>query len=443
LKAKKKDIKVRNLFRKKLVKAAVVPDDLVKRELMRRLEMKEFLRLNLSRFNIWYLALIAGVLITGSLLLFSGDRKSADLHKLLPESTASKGTEFVIDKQDAIRHPFNRGAVDTSFEKVTITQKAAIPVLNIGQNTDNQSVELSPSQVYVAVGSEKKVLEEIKSSEKIVAAPDSSIGIELFEASATEGCTPLRLKFHRNPGSCDSCRWTFGDGGFSTENDPEWIYDTEGEYKVGLTVFCKMGHQETYFKTIIVSPRPAAKFEIIPENPAIPGGRVTFINYSTGASRFKWDFGDGKVSFDFESKHIYDKPGSYNVSLVVASDKGCIDSMKVENAFSGSEYFIRFPNAFIPNQQGPSGGYYSARSNESSAVFYPVSSGVTEYQLRIFSKLGILIFETNDINIGWDGYLNGVLNTAGVYIWKVRGKFRNGETFIRMGDVTLLRAVPN
>ena len=31
-----------------------------------------------------------------------------------------------------------------------------------------------------------------------------------------------------------------------------------------------------------------------------------------------------------------------------------------------------------------------------------------------------------------DNYVN-----PGVYIWKVRGKFRNGEPFIKMGDVTL------
>ncbi len=65
MKAKKRDIKVRELFRKKLDKVAVVPSDSVRRELMRNLEKKEFLRFNLSRFNIWYLALITGTIIAG------------------------------------------------------------------------------------------------------------------------------------------------------------------------------------------------------------------------------------------------------------------------------------------------------------------------------------------------------------------------------------------
>ncbi|PKK89316.1 MAG: hypothetical protein CVV62_01435 [Tenericutes bacterium HGW-Tenericutes-7] len=124
---------------------------------------------------------------------------------------------------------------------------------------------------------------------------------------------------------------------------------------------------------------------------------------------------------------------------MVFNEYGCPDSIMVRNAFSGSAYFIEFPNAFIPNPDGTSGGVYSSKSDESAQVFHPVFHGISEYQLKIFSKLGILIFESNDINIGWDGYLNGQLSNPGVYIWKVRGKYRNGEPFIKMGDLTLLK----
>jgi hypothetical protein len=127
------------------------------------------------------------------------------------------------------------------------------------------------------------------------------------------------------------------------------------------------------------------------------------------------------------------------VKLVATSEFGCSDSLIVMNAFSGSEYFINFPNAFIPNSDGPSGGFYSNTSDESGQVFHPTSSGVTDYQLRIFSKFGILIFESSDVNIGWDGYYKGQIANPGVYIWKVRGSYRNGEPFVKMGDVTLLR----
>jgi hypothetical protein len=113
--------------------------------------------------------------------------------------------------------------------------------------------------------------------------------------------------------------------------------------------------------------------------------------------------------------------------------------MLIRNAFAGSGCFINFPNAFIPGSDGPSGGFYSSKSDEASQIFHPVSSGVNEFQLKIFSKQGILIFETNDISIGWDGYHKGHLCEPGVYVWKVRGTFTNGEPFVKMGDITLLK----
>jgi PKD repeat protein len=261
----------------------------------------------------------------------------------------------------------------------------------------------------------------------------------LFQVSDTEGCAPLNLTFYSESNSSDSCRWTFGDGGYSNEKNPKWIFDFEGEYKVVLNVFGKDGSKETSFKMITVYPRPKARFEINPENAVLPKDEIRFFNYSTDATNFEWNFGDGISSELFEPSHKYIKSGNFNVRLIATSDHGCSDSLTVMNAYSGSESFINFPNVFIPNVQGPSGGAYSAKSDEAALIFHPVSSGVSDYQLKIFSRLGILVFETNDINIGWDGYFKGQLSKAGVYIWKVRGTFRNGEPFIKTGDVTILR----
>jgi PKD repeat protein len=250
----------------------------------------------------------------------------------------------------------------------------------------------------------------------------------------------LKVKFANTlPEACDSCRWTFGDGGTSFEKDPEWIFDVEGEYKVSLQVFCKNGKVFSSGAIVIVYPHPKANFEISPENATVPDDEIRFLNYSSNAVKFGWDFGDGYHSDLFEPSHKYSDYGSYNVRLVATSDNGCSDSLTVTNAFSVSRFYIDFPNAFIPNIQGPSGGYYSSKSDEAAQIFHPSFSGVTEYQLKVFSKLGVLIFESSDVNLGWDGYNKGQLCDPGVYIWKVRGKFNNGEPFTKMGDVTLLK----
>jgi len=264
-------------------------------------------------------------------------------------------------------------------------------------------------------------------------------GTVLFEPSSKSGCLPMKVKFKNLVKSIDSCKWTFGDGGFSNEISPEWIFDVEGDFKVGLEIFGNDGFHGTYSTIITVHPKPQARFEISPEKPDLMDDEVLFLNYSTGSEKYNWNFGDGSISSLYEPRHKYSKFGNYNVRLIATSQFGCSDTLVFVNAFSGSEYSIEFPNAFIPNPDGPSGGYYSSKSDEAALVFHPSYSGVSEYQLRIFTKVGQLIFESNDVNIGWDGYYKGELVIPGVYIWKVRGNFRNGEPFVKMGDVTLLR----
>ena len=213
----------------------------------------------------------------------------------------------------------------------------------------------------------------------------------------------------------------------------------EGEYKVTLHAYISGELHSVSTCLITVFPRPVAHFQITGGDERMPGNKITLVNYSVNAVKCRWFFGDGGTSELYEPVHVYRESGDYNVSLIVTSEEGCTDTTVVVNPFKLSENYIRFPNAFFPDQNGPQGGFYSASSDDAANIFHPVSSGVTEYQLKIFSKRGILIFESNDINIGWDGYHKGQLCHSGVYIWKVRGNYINGEAFTKMGDLTLLK----
>lgn len=46
---------------------------------------------------------------------------------------------------------------------------------------------------------------------------------------------------------------------------------------------------------------------------------VNFVNTSTGASSFEWDFGDEQSSQEENPSHIYGEPGNYTVSLTATS----------------------------------------------------------------------------------------------------------------------------
>jgi gliding motility-associated-like protein len=108
------------------------------------------------------------------------------------------------------------------------------------------------------------------------------------------------------------------------------------------------------------------------------------------------------------------------------------------NAFTSQEQNIKVPNAFTPNLNGPTGGYYDVK-DYNNTVFHPVTNGeLLEFQLKVFNRMGVLLFVSNDLSIGWDGYYHEQLMKQDVYIWKIRGKFNNGKTFVESGDVILI-----
>jgi hypothetical protein len=58
--------------------------------------------------------------------------------------------------------------------------------------------------------------------------------------------------------------------------------------------------------------------------------------------------------------------------------------------------------------------------------------------LMVFTKWGEMVFYSNDVNIGWDGYIQGRLAATDVYAWKATATLSNGEKLQRIGNVTLL-----
>jgi len=440
VKEEQEDRMLSELFRRKLGNSELIPSAHTGSMVMRRVARKEFMRFSPGRFNAWY---AGGLIIAGAVLvvvLTTG--KSEEKESVSTLSTGDSNKEIVSAKssQNVIYSDIkeDKGTVTSITTRVIGSEKTSglTPNVNIpGNETGKAGSSVTPAEVPSVAdgGIVTGALPDRSKLQEAAKRSDNIIGL-----SVNEGCAPLKVIFKNKSLLSDSCRWSFGDGGFSSEENPEWIFDIEGDYEVLLRLFRKDGRQSFSSVIIKVHPTPVARFEILPENAVIPGDEITFINYSEGAAEFRWDFGDGTTSDLFEPRHSYEKYGNYNVRLIALSEHGCPDSLTVHNAF-GSGYYVRFPNAFIPNSNGPSEGYYSSRSDEDNYVFHPVHSGVAEYQMRIFSRQGMLVFESNDVNIGWDGYYKGQLVSPGVYIWKVRGNYINGEPFTLMGDVTLLK----
>ena len=99
---------------------------------------------------------------------------------------------------------------------------------------------------------------------------------------------------------------------------------------------------------------------------------------------------------------------------------------------------LTFPNAFTPGSTGPTDGTYDPRSFDND-VFFPRYSGVEAYRLEVFNRWGELLFVSDDVRKGWDGYYRGQPAKQDVYVWKAFARFSDGRETMLKGDVTLLR----
>ncbi len=255
----------------------------------------------------------------------------------------------------------------------------------------------------------------------------------------TSGCTPLVVHFRNLSKGAMTYLWDFGDKIFSSEQDPTHTYNIPGNYIVKLSV-TNIAGQSSFNGLIKVYEKPSALFSVYPNEVTNNAQIVVFTDYSHNGGSWFWNFGDGNTSIEQSPWHKYESEGTYKITLIVTSTDGCIDSMIYPSPIRVSYKVgnIRFPNAFKWNESGPTGGYWYEGELDDN-TFRPFFTNVIEYKLQIFNRWGVLLYESIELQKGWDGYFgNARLALEGVYVWKVVGRYADGTYFTKVGNVTFL-----
>ncbi|XZF16013.1 gliding motility-associated C-terminal domain-containing protein [Chitinophagaceae bacterium MMS25-I14] len=105
---------------------------------------------------------------------------------------------------------------------------------------------------------------------------------------------------------------------------------------------------------------------------------------------------------------------------------GCTTRDSIDIYVSPDSY-VDVPNAFSPG-------------SAPNAILKAVHRGNVQLrEFRIFNRWGAKMFETADINQGWDGTLNGQPQPMGVYVYVVEAVTPTGRVFYKQGNVTLIR----
>jgi len=133
------------------------------------------------------------------------------------------------------------------------------------------------------------------------------------------------------PSGTISYNWNFGDGNTSTATNANHSYTQTGTYIIKLLVTSNNGCVDSFFRTVNVFPNASVSFSVDKNAQCFAGNKFTFTNTTTveaGALlQYFWTLGDGNTSTSQDVVHSYTLPGTYNVILLVNTDKGCADNI--------------------------------------------------------------------------------------------------------------------
>lgn len=121
-------------------------------------------------------------------------------------------------------------------------------------------------------------------------------------------------------------KWTIAGTTYNVPSPVHYFSDT-GTYAVKLKVTTQNGCIDSTTRTVAVKPHPKALFNLTPPYGEAPV-EVSFINQSTGAAGYQWNFGDGDVSTDIAPYHTYTGNDTFTIQLKAISAFGCEDSMQ-------------------------------------------------------------------------------------------------------------------
>ena len=226
--------------------------------------------------------------------------------------------------------------------------------------------------------------------------------------------------------------WTFGDGSYSSQQNPSHVYTYQGFFSISLEVTDDNGCTALLSNGALVTvhPQALASFTVSSTEASTLNGLINTHNYSLNANSFTWNFGDGYTSSQTHPSHTYEESGYFQITLFATNDFGCSDStfitVHIEPSFE----------LFVPNTFTPDGDYYNN-------TFFAQGFGISDndFIFRIFNRWGDLIFESYDIDEGWEGTDKRNLNKAqdGTYTWVVYFKDGNNQRHRREGHVNVLK----
>lgn len=297
-------------------------------------------------------------------------------------------------------------------------------------------VAFSPSVgtvTYTVLGTDANGCQGVDQVDVMVEA----LPVVSFTADVTSGCEPLQVTFtNTSVGNLDNCIWTLSNGTTLTGcGTVTTTFPNGGLYDVTLTTTTVNGctSSATYTDYIYVEDHPIAAFTVSSSEVSILNPQIWTNNTSSGATSYLWNFGDQSgASTAFEPNHLYtdQEAGTYVIELIAYSPLGCPDTA-YQTVVVKEEVIFYVPNTFTPDDDD---------YNETFKPVFTAGYDPFDYTILIFDRWGEIIWESHNVEVGWDGTYANFDVQDGTYIWRIEFKTTINDERIRVtGHVNVMR----
>jgi gliding motility-associated-like protein len=222
-----------------------------------------------------------------------------------------------------------------------------------------------------------------------------------------------------------SYTWSDNIGNTATTTNTNFTYASAANYSVKLKVQSSLcsNLKDSITKVIPVEvPLAAVRYNTVD---AALNDNIQLQARSFG-NKYTWSPSTGLTNiFISNPKANLSQQQEYKIAIGIPSGCTTIDTILVRVQEANTIYV---PNVFTPNGDG----------RNDKVIIIPV--GIRELKsFRIYNRWNKKVYETSDINAGWDGKVDGVLQPIETYVWTVEAYDKNGNLVVKTGAVTLLR----
>jgi PKD repeat protein len=276
----------------------------------------------------------------------------------------------------------------------------------------NLSTQQNPTHTYLGAGTYSVMLVVTSSSGCVDTITNDVIVNPLPVANfrAINSCQNAAVVFIDSSsvltGNIISCNWDFGDGNFSTANNPSHAYLTSGIFNVTLLVTTAGGCTNSITKPITIYPLPVAAYT---NTTVCVGDSTSFANNSSVSAgtitNHSWNFGDTRTSSLQNPINTYPAAGTYNVNLIVTSSDGCIsnithpvlvNALPIANAGADQNICIG-SSATLSASGGTSYSWMPGGATTSSITISPAAN--TTYTVTVTNASGCMRSDAVNVNV--------------------------------------------